>query len=255
MASLRDEIGDFVGIPISFMEDTKQTAESRVVFMVLRYHTNKKSKRAFPGYETIMTESGLSRQKTAEGIKILVGTGWLVKHKKFAKVTEYELCYPGRSYSSTGELRQDVPIVPPANAVSSAREQPPSYPEQDQSTKINKDQPKPRRNVPLIDPPFHGEDFVNALAIFDTVQREKKKPLGVTRRKLVYDKLSTLSEPVATQALMEAAEAGWPTVYPKNNGRNGNNGNGHGKQSRVDVGLEANQRLREEAMREARNAD
>jgi hypothetical protein len=94
---------------------------------------------------------------------------------------------------------------------------------------------KPRRKEPLIEPPFHGEDFMSALALFDAVQREKKKSLGVTRRKLVYDKLSTWSEPVATQALMEAAEAGWPTVYaPKNgNDRNGNNGNGAGSSKPV----------------------
>lgn len=137
MASLRDEIGDFVGIPVSFMEDANQSAESRVVFMVLRYHTNKKSKRAFPGYDTIMRESGLSRQKTAEGIKILVKTGWLVKHKQFAKVTEYELRYPAAALSSPAELQQEAALVPPANVVSSAGEQPPYMSEQDRSNKSN----------------------------------------------------------------------------------------------------------------------
>lgn len=155
MASLRDEIGDFVGIPNSFMEDRRQTAESRVVFMVLRYHTHKKTKRAFPGYETIMDESGLSRQKTAAGIKVLVETGWLVKHKQFAKVTEYELRYPATSVSSTEELREEAPIVPPANAVSSTEEQPPlSITEQEGSTKIDiapatsrKSKPYPKRRT------------------------------------------------------------------------------------------------------------
>src|SRR5688572_12226302 len=125
MASLRDEIGDFVGIPVSFVEDDRQTAESRVVFMVLRYHTNRKRKRAFPGYETIMREAGLSRQKTAAGINVLVKTGWLLRHKQFARKTEYELRYPSGSYSSTEELTQGAPIVPPANVVSSTMEQPP----------------------------------------------------------------------------------------------------------------------------------
>lgn len=125
MASLRDEIGDFVAVPVSFMEDDQQTAESRVVFLVLRFHTNRRRKRAFPGYETIMRESGLSRQKTAAGIKVLVETGWLVKHKVFAKNTEYELRYPSPSYSSTEELREAPAIVPPANVDSSTMEQPP----------------------------------------------------------------------------------------------------------------------------------
>lgn len=125
MPSLRDEIGDFVGIPILFLEDEQQTAESRVVFMILRYHTNRKRKRAFPGYETIMREAGLSRQKTAAGLDVLERTGWLVKHRKFARKTEYELRYPSAAYSSTEELRETAPIVPPANVVSSTMERPP----------------------------------------------------------------------------------------------------------------------------------
>jgi len=219
MASLRDEIGDFVGIPISFMEDTKQTAESRVVFMVLRYHTNKKSKRAFPGYETIMTESGLSRQKTAEGIKVLVGTGWLVKHKQFAKVTEYELRYPTRALSSTEELQQDAPLVPPTNIVSSVSEQPPYSPEQDRSNKIKEKQPKPRKKEVYIEPPFQGDAFMNALTLFHSVQ---KKSIPAVRCQLIYNKMQPWGESVATQALLEAAEAGWPSVYfPKDHNGNG----------------------------------
>lgn len=125
MASLRDEIGDFVGIPNSFIEDDQQTAESRVVFMLLRYHTNRKRKRAFPGFETLMRETGLSRQKTATGIKVLTRTGWLVKHKRFASNTEYELRYPARDVSSTMELQQAPPLVPQRNDVSSTMELPP----------------------------------------------------------------------------------------------------------------------------------
>lgn len=158
MPSLRDEIGDFVGIPISFVEDTEQTAESRVVFMILRYHTNRKRKRAFPGYETIMRETGLSRQKTAAGIKVLTTTGWLVKHKQFAKVTEYELCYPAPAYSSTGELRQEPSLVPPANAVSSTTEQPPFSDNKIEFNKIrerggfqHQEKPRPPDN-PYADP-------------------------------------------------------------------------------------------------------
>lgn len=122
MASLKDEIGDFVAIPHSFIEDDQQTAESRVVFMILRYHTNRRRKRSFPGYETIMRETGLSRQKTAEGIAVLAKTGWLVKHRQFGRATEYELRYPAGHDSSTGELSEGVTIVPPADHDSSTGE-------------------------------------------------------------------------------------------------------------------------------------
>lgn len=158
MPSLRDEIGDFVGIPLSFIEDDQQTAESRVVFMILRYHTNRKRKRAFPGYETIMRETGLSRQKTAAGIKVLVVTGWLVKHKQFSKATEYEIRYPSSAVSSPVELTQDAPLVPPANAVSSATEQPPYSDNKIESNKIRErdgfqrqEKPRPPEN-PDADP-------------------------------------------------------------------------------------------------------
>jgi len=224
MASLKDEIGDFVGIPHSFMEDTKQTAESRVVFMVLRYHTNRKSKRAFPGYATIMAESGLSRQKTAAGIKILTETGWLVKHKKFAKVTEYEIRYPTTRYSSTEELREGAAIVPPANAVSSTEEQPPYSSEQDQS---NKRDARIRAPEPPIksQPPFRTQRFTEALAEFEAHRREMRKTLQTTGRKRLYEKLAVFGEADATVALQEAVANGWSGVFrPKS--QNGHNGNG-----------------------------
>jgi len=122
--TLRDEIGDFTAIPNDFIEDKKQTAESRLMFMLLRYHTNRKKKRAFPGYDRLIKETGLSRQKVAKGIKVLESTGWLVKHKVFSKNTEYELRYPER-LSSTMEQRQEAPLVPLRNSLSSTMEQPP----------------------------------------------------------------------------------------------------------------------------------
>lgn len=137
MASLRDEIGDFVGIPNSFVEDDKQTAGSRVVFMLLRYHTHRKRKRAFPGFETLMRETGLSRQKTAAAIKVLVESGWLVKHKRFADTTEYELRFPEAACSSTMELRQDAPLVPLWNDVSSTMEPTPLITTKTEFTKID----------------------------------------------------------------------------------------------------------------------
>lgn len=115
MASLKDEIGDFVAIPLSFIEDDHQTAESRVVFMVLRYHTNRRRKRSFPGYETIMRETGLKRNKTAEGLAVLEKTGWLVKHRQFGRASEYELRYPERHDSPTGKLSQASTIVSQAD--------------------------------------------------------------------------------------------------------------------------------------------
>lgn len=122
--TLRDEIGDFTAIPNDFIEDKKQIPESRILFMYLRYHTNRKKKRAFPGYDLLIKETGLSRQKVAKGLKILETTGWMVKHKLFAQKTEYELRYPVR-LSSTMEQREEAALVPLWNASSSIVEQPP----------------------------------------------------------------------------------------------------------------------------------
>jgi len=131
--TLRDEIGEFTAIPDTFLKDRKQTPESRLIFVYLRYHRNGKTKRAFPGYQTLIKESGLSRQKVAKGIAVLNDTGWLVKHKQFAKCTEYELRYPER-LSSIVELRDEPALVPPRNSLSSIVELPPlSIPEPDRS--------------------------------------------------------------------------------------------------------------------------
>lgn len=169
MASLRDEIGDFVGIPHSFIEDDQQTAESRVVLMILRYHTNRKRKRSFPGYETIMRETGLSRQKTAAGIKVLVGTGWLVKHRLFGDKSEYEIRFPPPGDSSTMELSQAPTIVPQGNVDSSTMEQHSNDTNKIEYNKIkNTDPPvSPKRSykdpVVLVTEPTDGQELIRFL--------------------------------------------------------------------------------------------
>lgn len=75
---------------------------------------------------------------------------------------------------------------------------------------------------PDLEPPYSGSAFLSALAKFESVQKEIKKPLGPVRRAALYDKLAVWDEGKATQALDEAATGGWSGVFaPKEQNGNG----------------------------------
>lgn len=97
---------------------------------------------------------------------------------------------------------------------------------------VKKDPPLPpsgsykKRIVPPTkpdpEPPYSGTAFLNALAKFESVQKEIKKPLGPVRRAALYDKLAVWDEGKATQALNEATTGGWSGVFaPKEQNGNG----------------------------------
>lgn len=109
MGRLKDQIGNFTGVPNSFLSESGQTPASRLLLVYLRFHTNNKSDTAMPGYDVLIKETGLSRQKVAGGLDVLVSTGWLVKNKRFGRSTEYSIQYPEiRDSRSTMEQLDDA---------------------------------------------------------------------------------------------------------------------------------------------------
>lgn len=85
---------------------------------------------------------------------------------------------------------------------------------------------KPPEPEILIDPPFHGKDFMLALTKYETVKKEIRSPLTPTSREALYCKLAKFDEDTATLALEEAAAGGYKGVFPS---KAKGNGNGNGK--------------------------
>jgi hypothetical protein len=74
-----------------------------------------------------------------------------------------------------------------------------------------------------IEPPFFGEQFKEALALFEQHRKEIRKKLTPTARSLLYKKFTAWGEARATAAMLYSIENGWTGVFePKESG----NGNG-----------------------------
>ena len=69
--------------------------------------------------------------------------------------------------------------------------------------------------------PFHGEEFLAALADYEQHRKEKRDPLKPTSRRLLYRKFELWGERDSTAAMLESIQNGWTGVFVK-----GNN-NGH----------------------------
>lgn len=100
-------------------------------------------------------------------------------------------------------------------------------------TDLTEKKPSPKRGYKppepetLIDPPFHGREFLEALTKFETVKTEIKSPLTPTSREALYCKLAKFDEETATIALAEAAAGGYKGVFPERVHRGNGNGKSH----------------------------
>lgn len=166
MASLRDEIGDFTAIPNDFITDDRQTPESLCVFVFLRFHTNKRTKTAFPSYETLIGETKLSRQKLAAALALLDKTGWVVKQKRFGASTLYRIRMSDSHSSSTMEQLEAATVVPLWNNSSSTMEQPPL--DIKNKIKYNKSERPVQFSIEELEDPLSlgGAKLQNELAAF-----------------------------------------------------------------------------------------
>lgn len=77
---------------------------------------------------------------------------------------------------------------------------------------------------PLLEPPYSGSDFLQALESFKEARRQMKKPLTFVAEKLLYKKLGGWPEVSATAALTDSVINRWQGVFePKNGAGNGTN--------------------------------
>lgn len=99
-------------------------------------------------------------------------------------------------------------------------------------------QPKPEPSP--LEPPYHSESFLAALANYELSRKQARKPMTNVGREAMYRKFEAWGEDAATRALEESTANGWQGVFlPRN-------GNSH-RPSRVDVSLSATRELLAEA--------
>jgi SOS-response transcriptional repressor LexA len=87
------EMGPFVAIPLSFLE-AGFDFKAKLVFMCLRRYTNRKNGKAWPSYPRMMEFTGLSRASIARALEALEKKGWISRHPRHSKSTEYTLKIP-----------------------------------------------------------------------------------------------------------------------------------------------------------------
>ena len=90
--TIQDEWGDFTGIPNEFILASAPLSDhARWLFVLLRFHTNNKTKTAFPSYQLIKDETGWGFNTIAKAIRELEAEGWLSRKKAYSGNTHYTL--------------------------------------------------------------------------------------------------------------------------------------------------------------------
>ena len=117
---LSDKIGRFVAIPHTFIKDMRNLPQCAIVlFVYLRSCANKDTGDAFPAYETIEQDTGITRHTISKAIKALEQRGWITKKRRFSNSTIYELCDPSISAKNAlmdGET--EPPLVQKMHSIS-----------------------------------------------------------------------------------------------------------------------------------------
>ena len=93
-SKLGDRIGQFVAVPVAFINDATVSARAFRLFVVLRSYTstNNADDMVFPGYETLRAKCGFSNFRyIAEAIRELEATGWIERKRQFGRSTRYWL--------------------------------------------------------------------------------------------------------------------------------------------------------------------
>jgi hypothetical protein len=93
-AKLADRIGQFVAVPVTFINDTRISARAFRLFVVLRSYTSASNgdDAVFPGYQTLRERCGVSNFRfIAEALRELETLGWIERKKRFGRSTIYAL--------------------------------------------------------------------------------------------------------------------------------------------------------------------
>lgn len=95
MSKLSDKIGQFATIPETVIAQWNEIGnEGMLVFIYLRYRTNRERGTAYPSYDRIQNDTGMHPRAISRGIKALEKANLLERKKRFGKPTIYVLKLP-----------------------------------------------------------------------------------------------------------------------------------------------------------------
>lgn len=139
---LSDKIGRFVAIPHSFVEDMPNLPQCAIaLFLYLRYKANISTDEAFPSYESIERDTGMTRPTISKALKALINRQWIKARRRFSSSTIYEICIPPISKKSLlMDDKNELPVVKNFNCISKDSLLPlvkNLYPNKNQLTKTN----------------------------------------------------------------------------------------------------------------------
>ena len=111
-SQLYDSIGGFVTIPNTVMELLPAIGvDAFTLFAYLRYRTNSQSGVAFPSYDTIQADTGLTRRRIAGAIRALEGAELLDRRRRFGNSTVYTLKMPVVQHPNYSSAHDGLPLV------------------------------------------------------------------------------------------------------------------------------------------------
>lgn len=113
-SKMSDRIGQFVAVPVSFVNDMRISPRAFRLFVVLRSYTSANDGRdmVFPGYETLRARCGFSSYTfVALAVRELEKAGWIERRKRFGKSTFYYITQP---VLQTGVEMEEPPVLHPS---------------------------------------------------------------------------------------------------------------------------------------------
>lgn len=141
-SKLSDQIGQFVTIPFSFIEQSSQLSHIAFrLFILLRYYTNGKTGDSFPTYDLIQENTGMKRRTIAKAIRELEAAGWIERKRRFGSSTIYTIKIPApisAQMDTTISAQKDTIISTPIGTISRLNEQ-----ERSNKIEFSADAPQP----------------------------------------------------------------------------------------------------------------
>lgn len=194
--------------------DIKSLAELKVSLVVFRNTIGWHEDSVDMTLSELMKATKMCRPSVMEGVSLALQRGTIIRHKKGRSFT-----YEGNITSVKNVNRSQRQLGKDSLPISVKK----VYRSPDESLlrkeKKETKQGKPLRDPePLLEPPFHGKDFLRVLKDFAAYSKSIHRPLTEERLKYLYPDLVARGEKAATAAMSEAMRRGWNGLSENTNG-------------------------------------
>lgn len=123
-SNLSRRFGTFTVIPNAFFQDSAISNTEFRLFAYFCYRTNQETETAFPSYDTIKRDTGMSYQTIANAVRQLEAKGWLTRKKRFSGTTIYAIDIPLKNRGlEAAPVLQNLEDSPLVNRVQSSKKQ------------------------------------------------------------------------------------------------------------------------------------